>query len=204
MRFLNRLSLIATLSAASFLLPVTMKAATVIISPQRFHDCGRFNIFCYGHQPYSLTAFENGTVQLPVGSFFGDREFVLVNDTGQPVRMLQFSYFGSLNWYMNMSCGLEDGGYLLFHSCTVAGSGSSGDGTWILKARITPPVEFTYISASWQEGVPPGAYFDIKTFGFSPLIFGGSDRGYLSGTGSGTSTPPSGGDGSGSPGAPEK
>lgn len=201
MRFLSRLSLIATLSAAAVLLPTTARAATVIVSQQRFHDCGMFNVFCYGHRPYSLTAFENGTVRLPVGSFFGDREFVLVNDTGAPVRMLQFSYFGTLNWYMDMSCGLQDGGLEFFHSCTVAGSGSSGDGTWILKARITPPVEFTYISSSWQEGVPPGEYFDIKTFGFSPNIFGGNDCGYLSGTGS--STPPS-GDGGTSPGAPEK
>lgn len=197
MRLFTRLSLITALAAVA--LPVTLSAATVFVSQERSHECGLFGIMCHGHQPYSLTQFENGLIQLPVTGR-GDNEFVMVNDTGHTVRLLQFSYFGELGWNTNVACRIGLDMLWDLHSCTVAGDGSSGDGTWWLHGHINPPVEFTYIANSWQIGIPPGAYFDIKAAGFADHGRGQCDRGYLSGTGDGSGS----GSGSGSQGPPSQ
>lgn len=193
MRLFSRLSLITAAACAAVLLPATVHAATVVVSQQRFHECGFGPVTCNGHQAYSLTAFLNGTLQLPVTGN-GDREFVMVNDTGQAVRMLQFSYFGQLTWYTDVSCHLEGGAFWFLHSCTIAGDGATGDGTWWLHARVNPPIEFTYTAGSWQSGIPAGAFFDIGAFGFGPDGHGSCDKGYLTGT----APAPSGGESGGS------
>jgi hypothetical protein len=202
MHLFSRLSLITTVVSAAVLLPATVQAASVAVSHERFHECGLGHVLCDGHHAYSLTEFLNGTVQLPVDGRFGEREFVLVNDTGHAVRLLQFSYFGELTWFTDVDCHIEGDAWWFLHSCTVSGQGANGDGTWWLHARITPPVEFTYTAGSWQPGIPDGAYFDLRAVGFGHDDRGNCDKGYLSGSGGeGSGGNSSGGNGSGGNGS---
>lgn len=176
---LTRLLGLSIISSAAFM-PAVVHAATVAVSHERLSQCGRGNVVCDGVQAFSLAALESGLVQLPISSDKA-QDFVIVNDTGAPVRMLQFSYFGRLSSNTDLTCHLAADAKNLFHSCTVVGSGDAGDGTSTLRGLITPPAEFTFISDSGQQGILPGGYFDISVSGFS---HGGCDRGYLTGTGS--------------------
>ena len=176
-RFTHLLTL-SIISSAAFL-PASVHAAVVSISHDRLAECGRGNVVCDGVQAFSLSALESGLVQLPVTSNKA-QDFVIVNDTGAPVHMLQFSYFGRLSSNTDLTCHLASDAKQMFHSCTVVGSADAGDASSTLRGLIDPPAEFTYVSDTSQAGIPPGGYFDISVSGFS---HGGSDRGYLTGTG---------------------
>ena len=192
MSLFNRLSIATVISAAASL-PAIGHAQIVSIAQSKLDQCGHGNVICDGVQAFSLAAFESGLIQLPINRNQAN-EFVLVNDTGAPVRFLQFSYFGQLASNAQLTCHIEGAGQQMFHSCTVVGTASSGDGTTSLRGLIEPPGEFTYVSDSSQAGIPEGATFDIRTAGFA---HGGEDRGYLGGPG----IPPStGGTGSGTGG----
>lgn len=196
MSLFNRLS-IATIISAAASLPSIGHAQIVSIAQSKLDHCGHGNVVCDGVQAFSLAAFESGLIQLPINRNQAN-EFVLVNDTGAPVRFLQFSYFGQLASNSQLTCHIEGAGQQLFHSCTVVGTASEGDGTTSLRGLIEPPAEFTYISDSSQAGIAEGASFDIRTAGFA---HGGADRGYLGGTGgTGTGGTGTGGTGTGGTG----
>ena len=177
----TRLSIITVISAAAFL-PVASHSQIVSIAQSKLDQCGHGNVVCDGVQAFSLAALESGLVQLPINRNQAN-EFVIVNDTGAPVRSLQFSFFGQLASNAQLACHIEGGAQQILHSCTVVGTAAAGDGTSTLRGLIVPPAEFTFISDSSQSGIVQGAVFDIRTAGFAHA---GSDHGYLSGTGGST------------------
>lgn len=201
----TRLFLLSMISAAT-VVPPAVRAAVVAISHDRLEQCGHANVVCDGAQPFSLSALESGMVQLPITSNEA-QDFVIVNDTGAAVRVLQFSFFGQLSSNTDLTCHLQADALQLFHSCTVVGTASEGNGTSTLRGLIDPPAEFTFVADSSQSGIPEGAFFDITVSGFS---HGGADRGYLTGTGTSTGTDPgtgtggNGGNGGNGGGAPLK
>jgi len=149
----------------------------VSISGQKANQCGHGGVVCNGSQPFSLTELESGAIQLPVGGS-QTPEFVIVNDTGRPLTVLQFSYFGELAPNAGMTCQINGPAQQDFGSCTVIATDTAGAGTNNLTGPVNTPVEFTFVSSSQQAGIPDGVTFDIKTAGFAHA---GQDQGYFTG-----------------------
>jgi len=151
----------------------------VSIAGEKANQCGHGGVVCNGHQPFSLTELESGAIRLPVGAS-QTPEFVIVNDTGRPVTMLQFSYFGALAANAGMTCQINGPAQQVFGSCTVTAQDTAGSGSNNLTGPVNTPVEFTFVSSSEQYGIANGVTFDIKTAGFSHAC---QDQGYFSGNG---------------------
>ena len=174
----TRLLAVSIMSAAVFL-PAAVHAAVVSITHDRLAQCGHGNVVCEGVQAFSLSALESGLVQLPITSNQA-QDFVIVNDTGAPVRFLQLMFFGQLSSNTDLTCLLNADAKQILRACMVMGNSSSGEVTSTLRGPIDPPAEFTFVSDSGQSGIPEGGYFDISVSGFS---HDGADRGYITGTG---------------------
>lgn len=151
-------------------------AQIVSIADQKLKQCGSGSVVCDGVSAFSLRDIENGVVQLPIADSHTP-EFVVVNDTGAPVRYLTLTYFGELSANAHMGCQVDGKAKQYVGSCMVLDEGSANGASSIV-SPVTPPVELAFIASSQDSGIPEGAYFDIKTAGFS---HGGQDQGYLSG-----------------------
>lgn len=175
MKIFRLLSLVFFTSAASaFLAPTPAHAAAIVaITHEKFDHCGRGFVFCNGHQAYSLTEIENGTLQIPIFPLLPS-EVVIVNDTGHAVTNLQLTLSTLEFFSFDMKCLIEGGAQDYFDSCNIAktSNGFSRDPFGMVSAQIT-------FNAKHTDGIPNGEYFDIKTIGFLP-------GGYLCGGGSGS------------------
>ncbi len=200
MKFLCRLSLVV-LASVAFLSPPSSRAASVAISHEKAHECGRGFVFCNGRQAYSLSEIESGAIQIPVFPILPS-EVVIVNDTGHSVSTLQFSFTTIQLFSFDVQCLIEQNMKQYLGGCTVAKSTSGF--TRNLFSTVT--ADFTF-DAGRKGGIPDGEYFDITTIGFLPGGYlcgghdpgngGGGDGGGGSGGGGGTGGGGSGGGGGG-------
>lgn len=174
MKFFRQVLLVLFATAASALFaPTPAKAAAIVaITHEKFDHCGRGFVFCNGHQAFSLTEIENGTVQIPIFPILPS-EVVIVNDTGHTVTSLQFTLTTLELFSFDMKCLIEGDAHDYFDSCKVTkeSSGLSRDLFSTLSAQFT-------FTAKHTDGIPDGEYFDLKTIGFLP-------GGYLVGGGTG-------------------
>ena len=118
MKFPCRFSL-AVLASVAFLSPPSSRAASVSISHERANECGRGFVFCNGHQAYSLTEIENGTLQIPVFPILPS-EVVIVNDTGHTVDALQLSFTTLQLFSFDVQCIIQSNMRPYLSSCNVA------------------------------------------------------------------------------------
>jgi hypothetical protein len=165
-----------------------LHAQIVAVSDSKLSQCGHGGVVCDGTSAFSLTELQQGIIHLPISNS-QTPEFVIVNDTGAPVTLLQFSFYGRLAPNAILNCQISGGAALFLRSCNLTGNAAGGDGTPTLHGPIDPPAEFSFIASGGQQGIPSGAFFDLKTAGFAHA---GQDNGYLSGSGggSGPSGPP--------------
>jgi PEP-CTERM motif len=175
---------VASVLAVSGLAASSAKADIVSITQQTLSQCGQGSIVCDGTSAFSLTAIEDGSVQLLISNS-QTPSFVVVNDTGSTITDLTFDYFGVLASNANLNCQINGPAQSEFSSCTVTGVGSSGSGTTTLNGPITPPAVFNFIAGSGT-GIAAGADFDITTASFAHA---GQDNGCLTGAAAGSCTP---------------
>ena len=188
MQSLNRRLFGFALFAASALSCSGLHAQIVAVTDSKLSQCGHGGVVCDGAWAFSLYELQQGWIQLPISNSHTP-EFVIVNDTGAPVTLLQFSFYGQLASNASLNCQISGGAAQFFRSCNLTGNAQSGDGTATLRGPISPPAEFSFVASGSQQGIPYGAYFDLKTAGFAHA---GQDNGYLSGVGSGGSGGPTG------------
>lgn len=167
--------LFTLLVIALFWTPIC-RADIISITPSTLNQCGQGGIVCNGTQAFSLTALENGSIQLGISNS-QTPAFVIVNDTGSTVTNLSFSYYGSLATNANLNCQINGGAQAWFNSCTVTGNGASGSGTTTLNGPIMPPAQFNFLAGT-DTGIINGADFNITTASFAHA---GQDSGYISG-----------------------
>ena len=121
MRSSVRNLLFALAATSSAFLTTRALAQTVNIADPRPHQCDRDDVACDDHKAFSLAALESGLIHLPVDSH-ASRDFVLVNDTGSPVKLLRFSYFGTLESDAHLRCQINGTVHRIFDSCTLSGA----------------------------------------------------------------------------------
>lgn len=171
------LALLAVCAAACS----SLHAQIVAVSDSKLSQCGHGGVVCNGSSAFSLTELQQGIIRLPISNS-QTPEFVIVNDTGAPVTLLQFSFYGQLAPNASLNCQISGGASQFLRSCNLTGN-ADGSGTQTLHGPIDPPAEFSFIASGSQQGIPNGTFFDLKTSGFAHA---GQDNGYLSGSGGGS------------------
>ncbi|HLI76873.1 MAG TPA: Ig-like domain-containing protein [Acidobacteriaceae bacterium] len=189
-------------------------AQTVFVADTHIHHCDPHfhdwdhdrdhedaDLVCNERKAFSLSAFQNGLIHLPVNGH-EHRRFVMINDTGAPVKLLQFSFLGTLDADAHLHCRVNGTAHKSFESCDISGwtpatdKKEAGDhdrdaflqddcdkdhrGDHDSGIAVDASPEFSYIAGTAQAGIPAGAYFDIRADGFRAHE---GDKGYLTGLG---------------------